>query len=343
MLNPFAPRYALTACAGALFMFSVSGAMADKTQYPLTIKNCGHTLTFKKAPENIVSVGQNSTEILYLLGLADKVSGTALWISPVLEEFTEVNKKIERLADNDPSFESVVSKKPDLVATQYQWQIGPVGVVGTVEQFTELDIPVYTSPSDCEGKDNTEGGDGTRNTQFTMDLVYKEIEELSQIFDVQDKGKKVVAGLKAREEAAKKKVSSLQGNVSGVFWFSSADLELDPYVAGKFGPSNYIMQTLGMKNVIDSADEWPTVGWETIAKADPTVIVLGKMSRRRFPADDWEVKMDFLKNDAVTKLMPAVEKDRLVVIEVQTMNAGIRTVNGIEEIAEALLKFGLAK
>jgi iron complex transport system substrate-binding protein len=27
--------------------------------------------------------------------------------------------------DNDPSFEAVVGKKPDLVTTQFQWQIGP--------------------------------------------------------------------------------------------------------------------------------------------------------------------------------------------------------------------------
>lgn len=55
------------------------------------------------------------------------------------------------------------------------------------------------------------------------------------------------------------------------------------------------MSTLGVKNVIDSQDEWPTVGWETIAKANPTVIVAGKMDRRRFPADDVDVKLDFLK------------------------------------------------
>ncbi|HCB1943994.1 TPA: ABC transporter substrate-binding protein, partial [Citrobacter farmeri] len=150
------------------------------------------------------------------------------------------------------------------------------------------------------------------------------------------------ANLKAREAAAKNKIAGMESNVSAVFWFSSADLQLDPYVAGKLGPAAWIAQTLGVKNVIDSAEEWPTVGWETIAKAQPSVIVLGEMSRRRFPADDWQVKMDYLKSDPVTQLIPAVKANHLPVIDVQTMNAGIRTIDGVEKLADALVEYGLA-
>ena len=67
-----------------------------------------------------MTVGQSATEILYSLGLAPKVSGTSVWFNPVLPAFAEVNAGIERLADNDPSFESVVAKKPGLVAVQYE-------------------------------------------------------------------------------------------------------------------------------------------------------------------------------------------------------------------------------
>lgn len=117
---------------------------AAQTTYPLTIKNCGMELTFKQAPSQTVSVGQSSTEMLYLLGLADKVTGTALWIGPVLKGYEDVDAKVERLADNDPSFESIIGKKPDLVATQFQWQIGPKGVVGTQEQFLPISVCLFT-------------------------------------------------------------------------------------------------------------------------------------------------------------------------------------------------------
>lgn len=333
------PRLALAAASLTLL---ATTAFAAETTYPLTLNNCGREITIKNTPTRAVSVGQSSTEILYLLGLADKVVGTALWVGPVIAGYEDVNAKVKRLADNDPSFESVVGEKPDLVATQFQWQIGPEGVVAKPEQFEELGIPVYTSPADCVGKDNSGGGDGTRTAKFTMDLVYQEINELAQIFNVQDRGEKLVGELKAREDAAKKKLASI-GDVSAAFWFSSAEMDIDPYVAGQSGAPGYIMSTLGVKNVIDSQDEWPTVGWETIAKANPTVVVAGKMDRRRFPADDVDVKLEFLKKDPVASLMPAVKENRVIVMDAQAMNPTIRTIEGIEVMADGLEKAGLAK
>ncbi len=331
-------------CAIALAAGGLAGqAAAAETSYPLTLINCGRQVTFTKAPTRTVSIGQSSTEILYLLGLSDKVVGTAVWLGPVLKGYEEVNAKIDRLADNDPSFESVVAKKPDLVTAQFQWHVGPEGVVAKPGQFEELGIPVYTSPADCIGKDNTGGGDGVRHSVFTMDLIYQEILDLAAIFNVQDRGEAVVADLKKREEAAKAKIASADGKLSAVFWFSSAELDIDPYVAGKNGAPGYIMSALGIRNVIDSEEEWPTVGWETIAKANPTMIVAGKMERRRFPADDIAVKHKFLQTDPVASLMPAVKEKHVFEMDAQAMNPTIRTIEGIEALADAVSAAGLAK
>ncbi|ELO0856176.1 TPA: ABC transporter substrate-binding protein [Citrobacter amalonaticus] len=331
----------LLVVAGAALFLTSGLSHAAKTEYPLTIKNCGRDMTFHAAPKRVATVGQNSTEILYALGLADRVVGTSLWFGPVPDAYKAANDKIAVIAQNIPSFEGIIAKKPDLVASQFEWQIGPAGTVASYEQFSELKVPVYTAPADC-AKDNEDGGDGVRKGMFDIAMVYQEVADLARIFDVQDKGEELIASLKARETAAKSKIAGMDNSVSAVFWFSSADLQLDPYVAGKLGPAAWIAQTLGIKNVIDSAEEWPTVGWETIAKAQPTVIVLGEMSRRRFPADDWQVKMDYLKSDPVTQLIPAVKADHLPVIDVQTMNAGIRTIDGVEKLADALVEYGLA-
>ncbi|WP_425292690.1 ABC transporter substrate-binding protein [Agrobacterium larrymoorei] len=320
-----------------------STGQAAETQYPLTLKNCGRDVVFKHAPQRTASLGQSTTEILYLLGLADKVVGTAVWIGPVLKGYEDADAKVERLADNDPSFESVLTKKPDLVTAQFQWHVGPEGIVAKPEQFEELGIPVYTSPADCTGKDNSGGGDGVRHSVFTMDLIYQEISELAEIFNVQDRGEKLVVDLKAREDVARKKIASVDGKLSAVFWFSSAELDIDPYVAGKNGAPGYIMSALGIKNVIDSDEEWPTVGWETIAKSEPTIIVAGKMDRRRFPADDVAVKQKFLKEDPVTSLMPAVKQNHVVVMDAQAMNPTIRTIDGIEVLADQIVQLGLSK
>ncbi|RFC65519.1 ABC transporter substrate-binding protein [Fulvimarina endophytica] len=311
-------------------------AHAQPAHYPVTIENCGRSLTFEASPERTVSIGQSMTEILYLLGLSDKVVGTALWTAPVLAEFEAVNATIKRIADNDPSFEGVLAERPDLVTTQFQWQVGPQGVVATEEQFAELGIPVYTSPADCVGKDNSGGGDGLRTEPFTMDLVYREIEDLAAIFDVSERGAELVADLKAREAKAREEVAGIGEGVSAVFWFSSAEIAIDPYVAGTSGAPGYIMKTLGIDNVIDSQEEWPTVGWETIARSNPTFIVLGRMDRRRFPADDVEKKREFLMSDPVTSRMAAVETGHVVEMDAQAMNPTIRTIEGLEMMAQAV-------
>lgn len=327
----------------ALMSSIASNAQAAETTYPLTLANCGRDVTFQKAPKRAVSIGQSSTEIMYLLGLQNRMVGTAVWIGPVLEGYEEANAKVKRLADNDPSFESVLAEKPDVVTAQFQWHVGPEGVVAKSEQFEELGIPVYTSPADCVGKDNTGGGDGVRHAVFTMELIYQEIAELAQIFNVQDRGEKLIAELKAREEAARKKVASANGKLSAVFWFSSAELDIDPYVAGRNGAPGYIMRALDIRNVIESDEEWPTVGWETIAKSNPTIIVAGKMERRRYPADDIALKHQFLRSDPVTNLMPAVKNGHVVEMDAQAMNPTIRTIEGIEVLAGAIAKSGLTQ
>src|SRR3546814_4154659 len=100
----------------ALFLAAAApAAHAQPTTYPLTVTNSGQPITFEAAPDSTITIGQSATEILYALGLGEKVIGTSVWFNPVLPEFKELNDGIERLAENDPSFESVVTKQPDLI------------------------------------------------------------------------------------------------------------------------------------------------------------------------------------------------------------------------------------
>ena len=79
----------------------------------------------------MATVGQSYTEILYSLGLADRVVGTSLWFCRVLEAYKTANEKVAVIAQNIPSFEGIVAKKPDLIASQFEWQIGPAGTVAS--------------------------------------------------------------------------------------------------------------------------------------------------------------------------------------------------------------------
>lgn len=325
---------------GLSFIAAAQAAAASES-FPLTIENCGHTLTFEAPAESAVTVGQAATEVLYALGLGDKVLGTSVWFNDVLPEYADVNAKVERLADNDPSFESVVAKRPGLVAAQYEWHVGPEGVVAKREQFHDLGIPTYVMPADCVGKDNTTGGDGTRTQMFTTESLYQGIGELAAIFGEAEKGAELVADYKAREAAAVAKAQEVAlDDASAVFWFSSPELDSDPFVAGQKGAPGYMMQQLGLRNVIETDEEWPTVGWETIARANPTVIVIARMDRRRFAADDYEKKLEFLRTDPVASQMDAVKNGRIVVMDAQAMDATIRAIPALEDLAAELSAIG---
>ena len=332
------PRF-VTLFAGLGFCSLVCAA---PTEYPLTVENCGATLTFPHAPARTVTIGQAGTEMLFALGLGDKLAGTSLWFNDVLDKYKGQNDKIERLADNEPSFESVIGKRPELVAVELEWMVGPQGAVATREQFHELGIATYLMPSDCESKDNLVGADGTRLAPFRVQSIYKSITELAAIFDVQARGQQLNTQLQA---SLARSVAAVQdkNHTSALVWFSSASLDIDPYVAGHKGIPDFMLKTLGVRNVVQSDEEWPTVGWETIAKANPTFLVIARMDRRRFPADDYQKKLAFLHSDPVTRNMDAVKNNRIIILDAMAMQASLRMFDGLQSLATAINSYDLPK
>lgn len=78
------------------------------TTYPLTIDNCGESVTVDAPPQRVVSLDQNSTEILLSLGLEDRLIGSASWTDPVRENLADANETVPRLADNAPTYLSLI-------------------------------------------------------------------------------------------------------------------------------------------------------------------------------------------------------------------------------------------
>lgn len=321
----------------AALLLAAAPAQAQSTAYPLTIDNCGVDVTFERAPTRIVSLGQAMHEIMFALDLGDRIAGTAVWLGPVLAEYAEQNASIPRIADESPSFEAVVGLSPELVLSEFEWHIGPLGAVGTREQFADLGIPAYVMPADCDGKDNLVGADGTRLAPFDIQTLWDSIDQMALIMDAQEAGDALVADLKAREAAVAGRAAAMKlEDASAAVWFSSADLQLDPFVAGGMGVPAWMLERLGLRNVVTTDEEWPSVGWETIARSDPSVLVIARMDRRRFPADDHEEKLRFLRSDPVTSRMTAVREDRIVILDAEAMHAGIRLIDGLEALAEAM-------
>ncbi|BBE71981.1 ABC transporter substrate-binding protein [Oharaeibacter diazotrophicus] len=315
--------------------FVSTAALAGPTTYPLTIENCGRSVTFAKAPERAVALGQNSAEILLLLGLADRMAGTAFWPNEVLPEIAAENAKVDVLTVEFPTLEAVLAKQPDFVPAMLVTLLGPDSKVAKREDFEALGIPTYLSPSACSTVRTTKDAYGARTSLWNMDLVYREIDDLARIFGVADRGEALIARFKAREAALRAKFPRKEG-LTFLFWFSSPSPDGDAYLGGGNGPSGYVADLLGGTNAIRTEADWPTLGWEGIMAAAPTVIVAAQVDRKRWDLDRADNKIAFLTSDPTVSQMEAVTKKRIVVMSGAAMNPSIRTLYGAEEIAAQL-------
>jgi iron complex transport system substrate-binding protein len=314
----------------ALFAFQNNPAEAA-TQYPLILDNCGTKITFAKAPERAIGLGQNSAEIMLLLGLEDKMAGTAFWPSKVLPQL------------EFPTFESILAEHPDFVAAALPSLIGPNSKVAKRDDFDKVGVPTYLSPSTCLSTEQVKDEYGSRDKLWNMDLLYKEIDELSQIFDVSDRGQALIADFKARETALRASVPASGKKLSYLFWFSSPSPSADAYLGGGNGASSFIADVLGGENAIKAEAEWPTLGWESIIAANPDVIVVANLDRNRWELDKPEAKIQFLNTDPAVSQMPAVKNKAIAVMDGQAMNPTIRTIYGAEQVAEQLKALGILK
>lgn len=327
--------------ASAIMALSCTTAFA--TAWPLTVENCGVSETFRQPPARVVTIGQHETELLLALGLEKTIAGTSVWFGKLPPELESKGAGLKRLADNSPGFEAVVAQKPELVLAQYSWHVGPQGEVATREQFEQLGIRTWISPADCTGKavTKTSNGDGARTTPYTLDFVMGEITQLSQIFDVVDRGEALKKNLADRIAHAQQQADAQAAHpLKVVFWFSSSRLKGDPWVAGDDGAPGWISKTLGLQNIIHSSEEWPAVTWEHIAQSQPDVIVIASMDRRLYPADDASVKKAFLQNDPVTREINAVRQGHIIVVPAMSLNPSLRNVDAVELIGKQLSAYG---
>ena len=199
-----------------------TSAVAAPTQFPITVENCGAKVTVQKAPQRAVGLGQNSAEILLLLGLQDRMVGTAFWPSKVLPQLAEANAKVKLLTVEFPTFESILAENPDFVAASLPSLLGESSKVAKRQDFEKVGVPGLSFAKHMPGarrKATTNMAAGP--PLWNMDLLYQEIDELSRIFDVADRGQALIADFKAREATLRNRVSTSDKKLSYVFWFSS--------------------------------------------------------------------------------------------------------------------------
>ncbi|MGZ8179919.1 ABC transporter substrate-binding protein [Williamsia sp. SKLECPSW1] len=303
----------------------------SSTTFPLTMDNCGQQITIDSVPTRVVSLDQGSTEILLSLGLADRMVGTASWTDPVKPDLADENARVPRLADNAPSYEAVMATEPTLVTASFGRHLREKGGVASRERFATSGVPTYLSPTDCDADRSVNAG-AKRSTPQSLDSLYREITELAAVFDVPARGAALVDSLRTRVERARASVAASSTSIG--FWFADTRT---PYFAAGLGSGNILASQVKARNVFaDVRDDWPATSWESVVDRDPEVIVLGDLTRNRFPGDRLEDKKTFLASDPVTRTMPAVREQRYIALHGAEMNASIQLVDGIEKLAAGM-------
>jgi iron complex transport system substrate-binding protein len=79
--------------------------------YPVVVKDSrGVSVTIRKEPHRIVSLTPSNTEILFALGVGNRIVGVTS-----TENYPPAAKKLPVIGDANPSLERILAKKPDLV------------------------------------------------------------------------------------------------------------------------------------------------------------------------------------------------------------------------------------
>lgn len=331
-------KAAATGLTAALLLSACGSAAQSEPRGSdaLVLQNCDREVTIDHSPHRAVSLNQGSTELLLALGLADRVVGSATWTEPVREDLAEANEGVPRLADDTPSFESVLDLEPDFVMGLYHAMFTDDRVASR-DRFEELGVPTYLSPTSCFPEDAA--------LEEPVDLVdiYGEVTDVARIFGVPERGERLVTQLRRRVADARRKVADLDlpKDFSVMFWFGQTE---SPYVAGATGSPAIMARALGVANAYDDVDAmWPQVSWEDVLQRDPTMLVMADLTREG-PGQSLQSKVDFITSDPAVRQLGAVRDERWVAMRGTELNITISTVDGIEKLADQLVEqFGGAR
>jgi iron complex transport system substrate-binding protein len=322
-------RTLLTVGVTALAL-SISGCSATATERPTaspspahsvqadSIDNCGTTVQIGTPPKRIVTIKSSATELLLALGLGKHIIGTAFLDGPIPASLdTHGTPKV--ISDFLPGQEAVLALKPDFIYGGWESNFSADGV-GERAALAALHIGTYVSPSACKES-------ALMPDPLTFNTVFAEIAEAGRIFGASPQASKLVATQKAQLKALtppKKKVTAL--------WYSSGDTT--PYVGAGIGAPQMIMRAAGLSNIFANVhDTWSSVGWESVAAADPHVIVLVDA--------DWNTaakKIGILESNPVTQNLDAVVHHRFIVLPFASTEAGVRNVQAAASVITQLKK-----
>jgi iron complex transport system substrate-binding protein len=260
-----------------------------------------------ETPQRIISLAPNMTEILFALGLGKRIIGVTSFCD--YPEEAKARTKVGGMSN--PSLETVISLKPDLVVMtidgnprEFEERLRSLGIRTYVFRATRLrELP---------------GG----------------IRDLGKALGVSEGAEKF-----AREfEAAVGRVGAGE-QMTGTHTRSPREKALfivwpEPLIAA--GPGTVIddaLTLIGLGNIAsDARMSYPKYSIEEIIRRAPEVIIIGRGMERK---DVEKISEGVLKR---LRSVPAVKQKRVFYVSDDLYRLGPRTIRGIEEISRLVVR-----
>lgn len=260
----------------------------------------GRAISIEKSPERIVSHVPSITEILFALGLGDKVAG----VSDLCDYPEEAKSKPSVGNYFNPSIERIVALNPDLVLTD--------GHSEGIKQLDSLGIAfLVIDPKDFDG-------------------IFRNIELIGKATGAEARARKLVDQMKADVARITNRVKGAQ-KVKAFYVIDATDLN-NPWTAGPGSFVDSLINMAGGENVAAKAvAPWAQFSIEQLVNADPEVIILPAKHGTAFTATE------VLQGHPAWRQITAVKQGRIYTIDGDLVDRyGPRIVPGLEEIAKIL-------
>lgn len=326
MFNQGKKKWALLAAlAVAGTVMAGCGGTADKkpaassqsaVTWTETIGGQSKEMKVTAPPKHAVSMSQATTEMMLALGLGDHMAGTAFKEEEIYEPLQAAYDKVPVLAEKWPSYEKLMSVKPDFVTG---WEVPFTKRGIPAEQIEAQNIPIFVP-------------DSMQSTKADLDMLFGDMEKLGEIFGVKDKAAKWVADEKSKLAAVQNKIKDLPHKK--VFVFDSEDT--DPFTAFE-GYTTNVLKMVGADNVMSGQGvdkTWAKTSWENVVAANPDYILIVDYGTSIRNDDDFRGKVAKLKENPQLANVNAVKNNHFIRVKLSEITPGVRTVDALERIAK---------
>jgi iron complex transport system substrate-binding protein len=273
---------------------------AGKTDSPIQITDqLGRTVGLAGTPESIISLAPSNTEILFALGLTDKLVAVTDYCNypPEAEEKASIG------GFSTPNIEEIVALSPDLVVATsiHQNQIIP--------NLEQRGITVFALAPE------------------TLDETLESINLIGKITGKEEEASGLVSEMRERIKAITDKTGSLPGTqqptVLYIVWH-------DPLMtAGSGTLHDELFRTVGGRNMAGDLTGYADISLEAVIDANPQVMIAGVGM-----GTGADAPFQFALNEPRLKNIDARLNNRVYAIDVDLIGrAGPRIVDALEQLA----------